>query len=283
MCLSEVCLWCISVSINFPSVSWYQSVFRQSKVTWDFFLLPYGNKCHVFFPMSLIALSAVQFSKYLPLSAESLLRGKLFLNMYSPVLCAAKACAWGVRYQGAARGGCLWRALCQDPCMAAAKAQGWQPGSAQSPDPQASPQWWGQAGMPHWPWALAAKPPRAGLLSGHVHWACRIAHVWKYLLDLDFEIIEANNPYLIDEICERTEIAVVVYCFWIRTESVLGCVLHDACDFQCRTTDVLPGTTLASQHTLALVMAHLVVFTVHWSRLLNKQKWANLIFLGIIG
>lgn len=90
-------------------------VFRQPKITWDFFLLPYGNKCHVFFPMSLIALSAVQFSKYLPLSAESLLHGKLFLSMYSPVLCAAKACAWEVGYQGAARSGCLQRALWQDP------------------------------------------------------------------------------------------------------------------------------------------------------------------------
>lgn len=163
------------------------------------------------------------------------------------------------------------------PCVAAAQAQGWQPGSAQSPDPHASPQWWGQAGTSRWPWALAAKPPRAGLLSRHVHWVCRIAHVWKYLLDLAFEVIQANNTCLICVFCERTEIAVVVYCFWICTERVLGCVLHDAC-FTVSNDRCAPRHDPYMPTTLTLVMAHVVVFTVHWSSLLNKQKWANLIF-----
>lgn len=70
----------------------------------------------MFFLVSLIALSAIQFSKYLPLSSESLLYGQVFPGTRGSVLSAANPRAyWGVgglftRGLGAERGSRTGRA-----------------------------------------------------------------------------------------------------------------------------------------------------------------------------
>lgn len=111
MCSRGVCLWCTYRCYYFPIVSWYQ-LSENSKSHGTFFLLPYGNKCHVFFLVSLIALSALQFSKYLPLCAESLLYGQVFPGTCDSVLSTAnpRACGglfakwWGAKHGGRADG-----------------------------------------------------------------------------------------------------------------------------------------------------------------------------------
>lgn len=170
-CSCGTCLHCVSRSNNFPSVSWYQdSEHRKSHGT--LFLLPYGNKCHVFFLVSLIPLLAIQFSKYLPLSAESLLYGQVFAGTCSSVLSTANPCAC----RGALRQGVGSRAW-QQGRRGRDLSLPQQPVWAWTLDPQTSPQWWGRAGTSHRPWAPAARPPGVGLLSAPWCQVRRVTHM----------------------------------------------------------------------------------------------------------
>lgn len=114
MCSCGAYLWCMSRSNNFPNVSWYQHS-ENPKSHGTFFLLPYGNKCHVCFLASLIALSAAQFSKYLPLSAESLPYGQVFPGTRSSVRSAADTCGGGAGSRAWQQG---WRLSPKQPSQA---------------------------------------------------------------------------------------------------------------------------------------------------------------------
>lgn len=189
-----------------------------------------------FFALSLISLSDVHFCKYLPLSAESLLYWKLLLYIYSPVLHAAKLYAWGVRHQGTVKDGFVWRP--QYPSTPARLGMEWQPDSAWSPGHWLGPWRWCQDGDTD-PKIWQPDLPEQG--SHGVHMKCAVTHLWKFVLDMAFEITEANNPCVIDEMWERIAI-VEVYCFSLsphRRSSVLHVtwptwfpVLNDRCAFR---------------------------------------------------
>lgn len=187
----------MSRSNNFPSVSRYQHS-ENPKSHGTLFLLPYGNKCYVFFLVSLIALSAIQFSKYLPLSAESLLYGQVFPGTRGSVLSAANPRAyWG----GSLRGG-------GKPSVAAGLAeQGSRPppapkqglGAAAGLSPDSGSPGKSTVMRPGWDTTSTQSPSSQTSRSGAALSAfMSSAQSYSYLEA--FEIIESNNPCLIDEL-----------------------------------------------------------------------------------
>jgi len=236
MCSHKTCLWCSSQSISFPSVSLYLYSDNPESLE-TFFLLPYGNKCHFF---SLHCHSYLfQMCTFANIS-PSLLNHCCTENCFSTytvqfcMLQNSMLDESGIRAQ--------WRmALCegignQYPSKAgdgvAARLSLESRSLVRSMEMMPG---WG-----HWPQDLTARPPRTRL-SWCAHEMCRVTHLWKFVLDMAFEITEANNPCVIDEMWERIAI-VEVYCFSLsphRRSSVLHVtwpmwfpVLNDRCAFR---------------------------------------------------
>lgn len=144
-----------------------------------------------------------------------------------------------------------------------ARQQDWHGVAARQPGVQITGQVLGDdVRLGHDPKIWEPKLPEKGC-SYSVHMKCAVTHLWKFMLDMAFEITEVNNHCGIDEIWERIAIAVEVYCLSLnlhRRSSVLHVI-------SCTEWQVFFQAQSLQTSTLWLQLWHSwAALTVQWNR-----------------